>query len=562
MSEFPVIYVATAAILLIFALGTGAMITRKLPALLTLPIMALAMVLSTMIFTGINLEEGVGFDFQITPMDLFNGVIKEGAGLLANAMVAAFFGGILSFILQKSGVAESMVKNGAELIGDNPFAVALFSLGLVALLFTTIGGLGAIIMVSLVLLPLMATVGIPPLAAAGVMLFGISLGGVLNATNWALYRDALQVPIPVIQNAALTVFFLLALSGIFFVTIEMYRNGAIRSLRRVASILGGASAVVAIIVTIIVSLQRSVTGDVAADGTTETSAAFFVVQVLVGLVLLAIVGIAFNDILRKVPRWRHQAIEIKWYAYLIPIVPLVLIIVYGLDPLAAFLLGVIYAVIVTARPGSVSLTVQAMIQGGASVMPAIMLFIGIGILLKAIMGPSGWSDANDGALWPVIAAIQPLFQLIPNQDFFYVAIFTICGPLALYRGPLNTWGLGFGIATILSSPAVGFSPEAIMAMLMVVGQIQGVCDPTNTHNVWLANELRVDVQQVMYRTLPYVWGMVVFGLLVATMTFPIQLEDSRIAPRQDVEAARQQAPEAAPIEAPAPPYAGTEPADE
>ncbi len=56
-------------------------------------------------------------------------------------------------------------------------------------------------------------------------------------------------------------------------------------------------------------------------------------------------------------------------------------------------------------------------------------------------------------------------------------------------------------------------------MLKAVGQIRGVCDPTNTVNVWMANELRVDVQAFMWRTIPYIWGMAVVGLVVSALVF-------------------------------------------
>jgi hypothetical protein len=160
-----------------------------------------------------------------------------------------------------------------------------------------------------------------------------------------------------------------------------------------------------------------------------------------------------------------------------------------------------------------------MLEGGASVMPAVMLIIGIGMLITAILGPTGWSEAHHGQTWPVLSAIQPLFDVVVPSSFLgYVLGFGLAAPFALYRGPLNVWGLGFGLATMLMTSGE-LPPVAIMAMLLTVGQVQGICDPTNTHNVWLANELRVDVQALMWRTLPYVWGMTFVGLLLAGMWY-------------------------------------------
>jgi hypothetical protein len=98
-----------------------------------------------------------------------------------------------------------------------------------------------------------------------------------------------------------------------------------------------------------------------------------------------------------------------------------------------------------------------------------------------------------------------------------VAVFTALGPLALYRGPLNVWGLGYGVGGVLL--ATGVPPGAVMGLLMSLGMIQGISDPTNTANVWIANEVRLDVTTVMWRTLPYAWVIAAIGLVLAGLRF-------------------------------------------
>ncbi|UCC69697.1 MAG: citrate transporter, partial [Armatimonadota bacterium] len=85
-----------------------------------------------------------------------------------------------------------------------------------------------------------------------------------------------------------------------------------------------------------------------------------------------------------------------------------------------------------------------------------------------------------------------------------------------YRGPLNIWGMGFGLATIMAAP---LGAPAVMAALFSVGQLQGVCDPTNTHNVWIANYVGVDVQRILRTTLLYVWAAAALGLIIAAFLF-------------------------------------------
>jgi len=133
--------------------------------------------------------------------------------------------------------------------------------------------------------------------------------------------------------------------------------------------------------------------------------------------------------------------------------------------------------------------------------------LGIGMLIKAVTHPL------------VLDQVRPLLtSILPSSPLGYVLVFTILAPLALYRGPLNIWGMGFGLAKMMAA-APGLGPAAVMAALLSVGQIQGVCDPTNTHNVWIANYVGVDVQRILRSTLLYVWAAAALGLIVAAVLF-------------------------------------------
>jgi hypothetical protein len=164
--------------------------------------------------------------------------------------------------------------------------------------------------------------------------------------------------------------------------------------------------------------------------------------------------------------------------------------------------------------------------------------IGIGMLISAILGPTrtgpgkSWyewetaaanqvSNASAGSVereWPVTADMRPLVEsIVPRSKLTYVLIFTLLGPLALYRGPLNIWGLGYGVGGVLL--ATGVPAGAIMGILMSLGIIQGVSDPTNTQNVWIANEVRVGVNEILWRTLPYAWVVAFLGLVAASLRF-------------------------------------------
>jgi hypothetical protein len=203
--------------------------------------------------------------------------------------------------------------------------------------------------------------------------------------------------------------------------------------------------------------------------------------------------------------------------FLTPIVPLVVVFIFGERYfIPGFIGGLFYGFVTSYRKGSINLLMQSVIEGGSSVIPAVALMLGIGMLLNAILGPIGWS----GEEWKVYSCLKPLFKVIvPSSPVLYILVFSLLSPLALYRGPLNVWGLGYGIATLISYPVGALPPASVMGLLLSVGQIQGVCDPTNTHNVWIANELRIDVNQILKKTFPYMWALATFGLIISAVMF-------------------------------------------
>lgn len=491
------------------------MFLRKLPAILALPLMAMAIVL---------IEIAAG---KLALQDLTLGVIADGAIRLADPMVISMFGGMLSLLMQKTGVAESFVRRGAELAGDNPWVVALIMLAIISILFTTIGGLGAVIMVGTIVLPILASIGVRESISAGIVLFGISLGGILNATNWTVYRSVLSLESDVVSSYALVVFIIVALVAIGFITIELWRSRSIKL--KIRSLRLG---LIAMITFALVGYlgKRMVDGvDFISLRTTG--------RWIAGAIGTVILLYAIADVIRK--RNDLTAPIARWYSYLIPVVPLYLILVFDVPFVAAFLSGLVYGVLATFRRGILNMTTRSIIEGSASVIPAIALMIGIGMLLSAILGPTKtgpgkyWHEqqanvavansSNDFANnapreWPILTDMKPLLEtVVPGSFLAYVLTFTLLGPLALYRGPLNVWGLGYGVGGILL--ATGVSPGAVMGILMSLGIIQGVSDPTNTANVWVANEVRLDVNTIMWRTLPYSWAVAFLGLIAAGLRF-------------------------------------------
>ncbi len=470
------------------------MFLRKIPALLALPIMAFL----------IPLVSGVSL------VDTIELVLGLGATRLSEAYTIAIFGSMISILLQKTGVAESFIKLGAELSGDKPWTISLVMLILIALLFTTLGGLGAIIMVSTVALPILTSVGVGPITVVGIFLIGLSLGGTLNVGNWAVYTNVLKLSVDEVRSFALIMFAITFTGAILYITIQLYRDGHDIDFKKISM----RSFVVIFVLGIIyftfyllpIAIQDNLKN--------------FLVNT--GIVLKYIIGggIVFLFIISGIRLFlKYVNYEIFWGAYFIPVIPLFLILLFNINFIASFICGLLYGFISTYKKGSMNILIRSILEGGSVVMPAVALMLGIGMLLNAVMGPSGNAAAKfTESGWPVLNLLKPVMsQIIPSNPFIYIIVFTIAAPLALYRGPLNVWGMGYGIAAIFL--ASGMNPGAIMGLLLSVGQIQGISDPTNTQNVWLANEMRVDVQKVLWNTIPYTWIWALLGLIASSLLF-------------------------------------------
>jgi C4-dicarboxylate transporter len=91
-------------------------------------------------------------------------------------------------------------------------------------------------------------------------------------------------------------------------------------------------------------------------------------------------------------------------------------------------------------------------------------------------------------------------------------------PLALYRGPLNIFGIGIGLFSIMFGTGI-LPPLALLAAIMCVMQVQNICDPTNTHNVWVANFVGLPVEELTKKALLPILLVCAVGLVVAVFMF-------------------------------------------
>ncbi|MDA5140334.1 MULTISPECIES: TRAP transporter large permease subunit [Streptomyces] len=210
---------------------------------------------------------------------------------------------------------------------------------------------------------------------------------------------------------------------------------------------------------------------------------------------------------RPAPR-RERLGDAPWYALLAPVIPLVLALGLEVAIIPSMLAGVLYALVTTTRPGEMNKRLLRTLYGGFEVAaPPLALFVAIGILLAAVKLPGA------------VDALEPLMKAVsPQNPVLFVIVFTVLVPLCLYRGPLNVFGLGAGIAGVLIATGI-YPAVAVLGMATSYNQVFGVADPTSTQTVWAAQYAGVSPQQVMVRTLPYVWLVALGGMCVTAALY-------------------------------------------
>lgn len=423
-------------ILLIFAVFAVLMFTRKVPALLAVPMMA------------VLIAAAVGTPFS----SILNDIISAGSVKLAAAYVAVFAGAMLGRVMMQTGIAEGIIKRAAEFGGDKPLVVAFGLMFVTAVLFTSLTGLGAIIMVGSLVLPIMMSLGIPRKLAGTFFLLAFATGFIFNISLIRFYRDILQVapdtPLPPdIVRFQLVLLAVMTMGTILYTIISAKRSPEL-------------------------ALMTAETKEELTDKINDKNAPLI--------------------------------------SFITPLVPLVLYFGFnnfGWKEVPSFLAGSIYGTLVTEPKRAIQILTSSLIRGLEDGAPAAILMMGIGMLINALQLPA------------VKIALEPLIKNLPIvSPWTYVLFFGILSPLALYRGPFNLFGLGAGFFAIVAG--AGLIPAiAVLAAAMAIVQLQNVCDPTNTHNVWVANYVGVRVEELTKSTIATMIVICFIGLIFGALMF-------------------------------------------
>lgn len=414
-------------ILLVFFSLVGLMMTRKVPTILALPIMAIAISL----IAGITVISKDPEHFTIV-----KDVLEAGSMRMSTAISGLIFGSLFGKVLSKVGVTETIIKKAAEMAGDKALPIALSFLAVCSVIFAASNGLGMVILVGTIIVPIMISAGLSPMVSGIILLLANGIGVNFSVSTLAVYIDVLGLKLSEVTSYSWLV-------GLPLIIIS---------------------------------------------------------------VIMVIYYVQFSGKRRKawaMPIKQGRTGQVRSIALISPIIPVVLVFAFQVPLVAAIITGIIVTLILSTPKNPIHVVSSAFVEGIQEVAGAAGLMIGIGMLLNAVM-----SSEVSTILQPAIS------MMIPKNQLMFVLIFGLLSPLAIYRGPLNVWGLGSGIISLLV--AGGMNPIAAMVALRLDSNVQSVCDPTNSHNVWVSDFIKTDVNEVMKKTIGWVAISTFVGLVVAS----------------------------------------------
>lgn len=355
-------------------------------------------------FSGKTGLEAILYGIKITFQD---GPQSYGSSILTNIFFGAFFGRILI----ETGIASTIIKKTVELSGDKPrLTMSLLSI-ITAVLFVNMTGIGPVMAIAVIILPILLTIGIPAPVALFSYMGSIMAGMLANPINFAQYFGIVK---GAVESANESV------GQSFIDSVNAFSYGSYSGFGWIAL----AIALVGVIITSNIALgfkkkSYSWAADVSDDTATKKDAPWYSwFSILLPVLLITI----FNVLKRK----GDNGETLDYTAF---------------STIMAFIISSIYALITTGHMKGgykkVSSNITKFFADGA--LDAAPM---IGFLLTLSM-----FSASAGLVVPYLKAV--VGNIIPTSALGLAATFGLLSFASFFRGPTNLVGSGVAFATIV-----------------------------------------------------------------------------------------------------------------
>ena len=371
----------------------------------------------------------------------------------APSMLIILFGSWFAQILVQQGIVSSIIRSVVELGGDKPKLVVVLIMIVTSLLFTSLYSIGPVIAVGVIVLPIMLSMGIKPIYACVSYCVSVGVASIANVTQYGVVRGIFPeaANIPAQFGPPYTPFAFIAF---------------------------GAGIIINIIGILILLRKTGVARSWAAPIATEPAADIS----------------ETTDGKKRAP----------WYSYVAPAIPVVLIVAFKINVYVAFLIGGIYAVVVTKQKRAKTFPIMAktFTDGFTDAAPMVMYMLSTYVFITAT------------------AIVAPIFTstlgpIFPKTTLALALFCAIAAPLVLYRGVLAPGGAGAALYAALIVAGV-LPVQFIWLAGFTMSAVHYCADPTGSLQIWTTSYTKVKPMEYIKKAVPIAWA---FGLVAVAICY-------------------------------------------
>ena len=197
-------------------------------------------------------------------------------------------------------------------------------------------------------------------------------------------------------------------------------------------------------------------------------------------------------------------------ALITPIIPVLLAIAFGWQPIPAFIVAAFYALFVTGKIKSykdAEAIISKTFYDGVVDVAALLGFLFILPMFNRVSGMNA------------VFFESILGNIMPTSAFVLCIFFMIAAPLGLFRGPLTVFGAGAATVGILTG--MGIFPVELLFPLIYIPTISmniSSC-PTQSWNLWAINYSKTPTKDFLVSGIPWGWAVCIINIIIAYILF-------------------------------------------
>lgn len=197
-------------------------------------------------------------------------------------------------------------------------------------------------------------------------------------------------------------------------------------------------------------------------------------------------------------------------ALITPLIPVVLAIFFGWQPIPAFIVAAFYALFVSGKIKSykdAETIVSKTFYDGVVDVAALLGFLFILPMFNKVSG-------LDAVFFESI-----LGGIMPTSTLFLCILFAVIAPFGLFRGPLTVFGAGSATLGILNSIST-FTPAFLFPLIYIPTITMNIsCCPTQSWNLWAINYSKTTTKDFLVSGIPWGWAICIVNTALVYFMF-------------------------------------------